>query len=160
MHLILNNVNIKCDNSAAIYVKKAQKVIITLSDGTTNTLNDGTSYVYDDAENEEPNAALYSKADLTINGTGTLVVNSNFNNGIRSNDLLKLVNGNIFVTAVNNAITGKDGILIKDGNYSIFMYGNLVDNSGGLRIRAVEYIFDKTKLLDFIIRNELVLSIE
>lgn len=130
VHLILNNVNIKCDNSAAIYVKKAQKVIITLSDGTTNTLNDGTSYVYDDAENEEPNAALYSKADLTINGTGTLVVNSNFNNGIRSNDLLKLVNGNIFVTAVNNAITGKDGILIKDGNYSI--------NAGNHGIKATK----------------------
>ena len=48
----------------------------------------------------------------------------------------------------------------KDGNYSIFVYGNLVDNSGGLGIRAVEYIVDKTKLLDFIIRNELVLSIE
>ena len=48
----------------------------------------------------------------------------------------------------------------KDGNYSIFVYGNLADNGGGLSVRAVEYIVDKTKLLDFIIHNELVVSIE
>ena len=66
-------------------------------------------------EKDEPTGCLFSKDDLTINGYGTLTVNGNYNNGIASKNDLKIVSGNITVTAKNNAIKGKDSFLMNSG---------------------------------------------
>lgn len=117
--LILNGVDITNTSSAPIYVSNAEKTVITLADGTENVVTDGTSYVFPDAETDEPNAAVFSNDDLTINGTGTLIVNANFNNGIDSDDDLKITGGNITVNAVNDGIKGRDSIAVLDGNITI-----------------------------------------
>ncbi len=70
VRLVLNGADISCSDSSAIYVKNAGKAVIILAEGTENSLSDGTEYVYDDAQEEEPSAALFSKSDLTINGRG------------------------------------------------------------------------------------------
>lgn len=124
VHLVLNGVNITCKDSAPIYVKEAKKVILTLVDGTANTVTDGASYTYDNAEKEEPNAAIFSKGDLTINGEGTLVVNANFNNGIGGKDKLKIISGTVTVNAANNGIKGKDCVAVKNGNITVTAGGN------------------------------------
>lgn len=124
VHLVLNGVNITCKDSAPIYVKEAKKVILTLVNGTTNIVTDGESYTYDNAEKEEPNAAIFSKGDLTINGEGTLVVNANFNNGIGGKDKLKIISGTITVNAANNGIKGKDCVAVKNGNITVTAGGN------------------------------------
>ncbi len=129
--LILNGVEVSCSDSAAIYVKNAEKVVLSLVEGTTNTFSDGENYTYDDAEKEEPNACIFSKDDLVISGNGTLNVTGNFNNGIASKDDLTITGGKINVTAVNNGIKGKDSIAVLTTDITIKAGGDAVksDNS-------------------------------
>ncbi len=122
--LVLNGVDITCSTSAPIYVKNAEKTVITLADGTENFITDGDSYIVEDSfiedsESIEPNAAIFSKDDLTINGSGSLTVNANYNNGIQSKDDLKITGGNITVNAVNDGIKGRDSIAVKDANITV-----------------------------------------
>lgn len=123
VHLILNGVKIHCEKSAPIYLNNGKKTVITLADNTVNELTDGKNYEYSVTETDEttgetkyePNAALFSKKALTINGNGSLEVVSKNNNGIGCKDELKIMSGNIKVQAVNNAIRGNDFVVIKDG---------------------------------------------
>lgn len=95
VHLVLNGATLTNSSSAPVYIKEAGKVIMTLEDGTVNTVTDAAKYVYPDAATDEPGAAIFSKADLTINGTGMLKVTGNYNDGITSKDDLKIVSGTI-----------------------------------------------------------------
>ncbi|WAI01764.1 carbohydrate-binding domain-containing protein [Methanogenium organophilum] len=119
VRIVLNGADISCSTSAPIYVLNAEKTVITLADGTKNSVTDGSSYILEDAESDEPNAAIFSKDDLTINGGGTLTVTANYNNGIQSKDDLKITSGIITVTAVNDGIKGKDSVAIRDGTITI-----------------------------------------
>lgn len=117
--IVLKGVSITNSSSAAIYVKDAKKTIITAADGTTNTLTDATSYTYDDVENEEPNACIFSKDDLVVNGSGKIQVNAQFNNGISSSNDLIIYEIELEISAVNTAIRGKDCVCVKDANITI-----------------------------------------
>lgn len=94
--LALENADITCPDSSPLYIYKAASVLLWLPEGSTSTLTDGGSYTFGDAlssaEEDEPNACLYSKADLIVAGTGGLTVNDNYNNGVTSKDNL-LVDG-------------------------------------------------------------------
>ena len=79
VRLILDGVTITCEDSAPIDGILAQTITVTLAEDSENVLTDGTEYVYDDASQEEPNAALYAKNNLVINGNGSLTVNANCN---------------------------------------------------------------------------------
>ena len=124
VYLILNGADINCSNSAPIYVKNAKKAIISLAEGTENNITDGETYVFEDESSNDPNAAIFSKDDMTIIGSGKLTVNANYNNGIASNDDLKIQSGNIIVNAKNNGIKGKDCINVTDGNITINSKGD------------------------------------
>ena len=76
-----------------------KKAIISLAEGTENNITDGETYVFEDESSNDPNAAIFSKDDMTIIGSGKLTVNANYNNGIASNDDLKIQSGNIIVNA-------------------------------------------------------------
>jgi hypothetical protein len=117
--LVLNGVDIACSTSAPIYILNAEKTVITLADGTENRVTDGDVYVFENAESDEPNAAIFSKDDLTINGNGSLMVHANCSNGIVSKDDLKITGGSITVNAVNDGIKGKDSIAVRDGVITI-----------------------------------------
>jgi hypothetical protein len=119
VRLVLNGTDITCSTSAPIYVRNAEKTLITLADGSENFVTDGTSYLFEDAESDEPNAAVFSKDDLTINGNGSLTVAANYNNGIASKDDLLITGGAITVKAVNDGLKGRDSIAVKDGIISI-----------------------------------------
>lgn len=109
VHLVLNGVDITSKTSAPIHASQCDKLIITLADGTENSLTDaGSSFQYVDPVEKEPNAALFCKDDLTINGTGALTVNAGFKNGIVSKDDLLIVSGDITVTAANHGLRGND----------------------------------------------------
>jgi len=114
VQLVLNGVDITCSDSAAIFVENADKVSITLVEGTENILSDGG-----DKDSSNADGCIYSKDDLSINGSGKLVVNGNVNNGIDCNNDIKIVGGTIEVTAVNNGIKAKQSISIKDGDISV-----------------------------------------
>ncbi len=115
----LNNANLTCSNSAPVYVKSAKRVVLALIEGTKNTITDGKEYVFEDATTDEPNAAIFSKDDLTIIGDGSLAVNANYNNGITSKDDLRIEGGQITVNAIADGLRGKDSITILDGKIAI-----------------------------------------
>jgi Carbohydrate-binding domain-containing protein Cthe_2159 len=124
VRLVLNGADISCSDSAPIYVKNADKVVIILADGTENVMTDGESYVLEDEEAGEPNAAIFSRSDLVINGTGSLTVDANYNNGIASKDDLKIVSGTITVDAVNDGLKGRDCIGVLDGTITVTAAGD------------------------------------
>lgn len=125
VHIILNNVSMTCSYCAPIFVNNADKVTITLKSGTVNTLADKLSAVVSDSSN----AVIYSKKDLSINGTGTLNITGVNNNGIQCQDDLKIVDGNITIAAANNAVRGKDSVTVAGGTLSISCKGNGIVSS-------------------------------
>lgn len=123
VRLIFDNMDITNSNNAPINIQSAARTIIVLAAGTYNTLTDANEYTYADGE-DEPNAALYSKDDLTITGSGYLTVNANYNDGITSKDGLLISNGNISVVAKDDGIRGKDYLIIEDGNFTVNAQGD------------------------------------
>lgn len=117
--LILNGVDIHSETTAPLFVRKSDKTILTLADGSQNRLSDSTTLVYEDTENEEPSAALFSKSDLVINGSGQLTVDAVFNDGIVSRDGLKVAGGIVVVNAADDALMGRDYVLIGGGDLTL-----------------------------------------
>lgn len=129
VRLIMNGVDITSKTNAAINIEQADKTILSLEAGTKNQLTDATSYVYEDEENQEANAALFSKDDLVINGTGTLTVNGQYNDGIVSRDDLIITGGTIDITAKDDGIVGRDLFALVDGTVNITAEGDGVKSS-------------------------------
>jgi hypothetical protein len=123
VELILNETDITYSQGAPIYVNNAGKTVITLAEGTANYITDGATYVFEDAESDEPNAVIFSQDDLIISGNGSLVVSANYKNGITCKDDLEINGGSVTVNAVNDGIKGKDSIVVKDGT--------IIVNAGG-----------------------------
>ena len=117
VQLVLDNADITCASSAAIYVKNAEKTFITLAEGSENILMNTAEYEAIDDNNID--AVIFSKDDLTLNGKGTLTINSEYGHGIVSKDDLKLVGGTYNITAENHALSGKDSVRIADGTYNL-----------------------------------------
>ncbi|MCR8659052.1 carbohydrate-binding domain-containing protein [Paenibacillus endoradicis] len=142
--LVLNGATIHNENSAAIYIEEAGKTIITLAEGTQNNLSDGSKYVYEN-NSDEPSGTLYSKDDLSINGTGTLTVNANFNDAIVGKDILKLVDGTYIVTSADDGIIGRDVLAIRAGKYTLDVNGDAMKstNDNEEELGAI-YIVDGT----------------
>lgn len=130
--LVLQDADITCSDSSALYIYKAASVLLYLPDGTASTLTDGSSYNYSDsvssAIDEEPNACLYAKSDLIIAGGGTLTVTGNANNGITGKDTLKIEGAAVNVKAANHGVNGKDCLVLKQANVTV--------TSGGDALRA------------------------
>lgn len=116
--LVLMGLNLTCLDSAPLYVVSADKVSLTLAEGTVNTFSDGTAY-NSNAFDKKPTACIYSRDDLTINGKGELVVNANVNNGIGTSNDLKIVSGTVTVNAVNNGLKGNDSVAIMGGTINV-----------------------------------------
>jgi hypothetical protein len=119
MRLILNGIDVSCSTSSPIYIIDAKKVIIVLEENTENYVKDGASYVFKDTTEDEPNAAIFSKSDLTIFGDGLLNVDGNYNDGIASKDGLIIRSGTITVNSVDDGIRGKDYLIIKSGEITV-----------------------------------------
>ncbi len=117
VHLVLMGASITCNDNAPIYIKNADKVVITLEENTDNFLTDGSEYVQSDDENVD--GVIFSKADLTLNGSGALTVTGNYKHGIVSKDDLVITGGVYTINAVKDGLNGKDCIKIKDGTFSI-----------------------------------------
>ncbi len=117
VQLVLNNAEINCNTSAAVYVKSADKVFVTLPAGTTNSLGGGTEYVQTDDNTVD--GVIFSKSDLTLNGTGTLKIDADYRHGIVTKDTLCITGGTYVIDAAKTCLAGKDGIKILDGNFTL-----------------------------------------
>lgn len=115
--LILDGLTVNSKDFASIYIVNADKCTITLKDGSQNYLIDSDKYTLIDDNNVD--AVIFSKADLVINGKGTLNINANYKHAIVSKDDLILIDGTYNINSVGTAIVGKDTLKIKDGTFNI-----------------------------------------
>lgn len=137
VRLVLENASITCTTTAPIYAKNADKVIISLPENTESTVTDtvtGTD------GNDELTAAIFAKCDLSVNGTGTLNVNANANDGITSEDKLTITGGVLNITSADDGLVGKDAVLIKDGTVHITASGNGIKSTKSEADKGYVYI--------------------
>ena len=117
LQLVFNGVNITSKTSAALYILEADKVFLTLSDGTNNTLANGGSFTAIDDSNID--SALFSKQDLTMNGTGSLTVTSPAGHGIVCKDDLVITGGSYTVNSASHGFDANDSVRLTDATLNI-----------------------------------------
>ncbi len=115
VRLVLNQAVLSHEDDALIYVESAEKVILTLAEGTQNKLQDGSLY----KDQTEATATIYSEFDLTVNGSGSLIITARANNAIQSKKELILLNGTVVMDAKDKGLVGKDAVKIKGGSWTI-----------------------------------------
>lgn len=118
IRLVFNGVNISCSDNAAIFIYDADKVTITLESGSENYLSDGEQYNLEE-ETSNVDGAIFSRADLTLNGSGSLDITANYKHGIVCKDDLVIAGGSYTVNSASGGIYGKDSIKINDGSFTV-----------------------------------------
>ena len=134
VELLLDNFKATSSDGPALIVKKASVAIITLVDGTDNVLTDAETYSAA-AKADSYDAALFSKSNLILRGTGKLTVDARYDGGIKCKDILTVEGGEYAVTAPGNGITGHDAVLIGGGTFAV--------TAGGDAIQATEELDKK-----------------
>ncbi len=148
VRLILNNVSITNSKGPAIYVKKAEDVVIVTEKDSKNYLEDGNNYSDSDII-----GTIYSSSDITFDGEGLLSVKSNKEDAIVGKDDLKIIKGNYEIEAKDDGIRGKDSVYIKNGTFKINALGDSIkstndtDTSKGF-VLIENGVFDLTSTLD------------
>ena len=161
VEIILSGVDITSSDSAAIYSLNADQVLVTLAEGTENTLTNGGAYAAIDENNID--GVIFSKTDLILSGSGSLSIDAPAGHGVVSKDDLTVTGGSYAVTAAEHGFerkdrleisggtfqitSGKDGLhaentedptkgelYIKDGAYSISAQGDAISAGGALRV--------------------------
>lgn len=117
VRLVLNGVSLNSDTSAALYVKQADKVFVTLARGTENNLSNKSEFVAVDENSID--SVIFSKDDLTLNGEGTLEINAAYGHGVVSKDDLVITSGTYHITAASHALSGNDSVRIADGSFTL-----------------------------------------
>lgn len=117
--LRLSGVKLTNPTGAAINVQAADKLYITLEDGTENVISDGAEY-----SDTDVNACIYSRENLEIKGSGSLTVNAAYNHGISGKDSVEIGNGNIEINAKNDGIHVNDTMLVSGGIVNITAEGD------------------------------------
>ena len=117
VQLVLNDVSISSDTGAAIYVAQADKVFVTLAEGTSSTLTNGGRFAQD--ADGEIDAVIYAKDDLTLNGSGSLTINSPAGHGIVGKDDVTVTGGSYAITSADSAMTANDTLAVAGGSFQI-----------------------------------------
>ncbi len=117
VQLVLADLSLSCETSAPIYVRNADKVFITLADGSDNSLSTTGEFVQINDNNID--AVIFSKEDLTLNGTGSLTITSAYGHGIVSKDDLVVTGGTYTMTCAGHGLSGKDSVRILDGTFNL-----------------------------------------
>lgn len=115
--LIFSGAAIHSDSFAPLYVMDAGKVVLTLAEGTENSLSSGSAFEVLDGESID--AALYSKRDLVINGSGKLTVTAPAGKGISSKDHLLLTGGTITIQSASHGLDANDSLRIRNAALTI-----------------------------------------
>ena len=117
VQLVLNDVSISSDTGAAIYVAQADKVFVTLAEGTSSTLTNGGRFAQD--ADGEIDAVIYAKDDLTLNGSGSLTISSPAGHGIVGKDDVTVTGGSYAITSPDSAMTANDTLAVAGGSFQI-----------------------------------------
>lgn len=114
----LNGVSVTCTDDACLRIDQAEKVFLTLAEGTDNTFTSGETYS-EEALADNTGSVIYAHDDLTINGTGNLTITAGYKHGIDANDSLVITGGNISITAPQDGIHANDGFSFTSAHLTI-----------------------------------------
>ncbi len=117
LQVVLRGVTVNCEHSSALYIRQADKVFLTLDGNTENRFSTTGEFVATD--DSAIDAAIFSKEDLTINGSGSLIVDCATDHGIVSKDDLAVTGGVISITAAGHGLCGKDCVKISGGTFTV-----------------------------------------
>ena len=118
VQLVLNNAEITNSTGPAIYVKSADKVFITLQEGTANTLTD-SGEEYTQSGEKSIDGVIFADSDLTLNGSGKLTVTAGYKHAIVSKKDLTITGGSYEITSAEKALEGENSIRICGGEFVI-----------------------------------------
>lgn len=143
VQLVLDQAELTCSNGPAILVESADKVFITLPESSASTVLDGAVYAL--TEDGSPDAAIFSRADLCINGTGTLTVSGAYKHGIVSKDDLVIAGCTLSISAASTGLDGKDCVKVVNAVITVEAGSNGVrsDNTEDAD-RGFVYLADST----------------
>lgn len=130
VQLVLDGASVANEAHAALYILSGDKVFVTLAEGSENALASSGEFVQTDENTVD--AAVFSKSDVTFNGSGSLAVLCESGHGIVSKDDLKVTGGTYLVSAAKQGMTGKDSVRIAGGSFTV------ESGSDGLRSRNEE----------------------
>jgi len=117
VNIVLKNASVTSKTSAALYVRKAAEVTVSLDELSRNVLKNGGTYTAIDENNID--SVIFSKGDLVFTGSGTLDIDASAGHGIVSKDTLSIVNGKYNIEAASHGIAGKDSVNIGGGEFNI-----------------------------------------
>lgn len=117
IQLIFDGVSISRQGSAALYIKQADKVFLTTAPGSKNSLSSTGDFAAIDENNID--AAIFSKDDLTLNGSGALNIYCETGHGVVSKDDLVISGGSYVIDAASHGLSGKDSVRVADGAFEI-----------------------------------------
>lgn len=121
VRLILDGASITAASGPAIRENAADKLIITLADGSVNTL---VSQAALEENGEKYSAALYAKDDLSLNGAGTLKIESAGGHGVQSKADLIIAGGVLEITSAKDGLRGKNSVTLLGGDISVTAGGD------------------------------------
>ncbi|MBQ9662526.1 MAG: carbohydrate-binding domain-containing protein [Oscillospiraceae bacterium] len=152
VRLVLDGVSITNSDSAAIYVVSADKLVIKLKDGSSNTLTTSGSFVQTDSNNVD--GVIFSKEDVTVKGSGSLTVSAPYGHGIVSKDDLTVKSGSISISAGRKALSANDELTVEDGTLDLIAgtegmeATQVILNGGSVSIQAGDDGINATALSD------------
>lgn len=117
IQLVLDGVTLHSESYAPIYIREADKVFLTLAPGSENTLSNSGTYTQQDDHNVD--APLFCRSDLTLNGTGSLTVESPGGHGVVCKDDLVVTGGTYTVTAASHGLSANDSVRIGGGTFTV-----------------------------------------
>ncbi len=117
VQIVLKDASITSSDSAALYVKSADKVFVTLAEGTENTLANGGSFVADGDTNVD--GAVFAKDDVTFNGSGSLTINSPAGHGVVGKDDVKFAGGTYTITAAKHGVQANDSVRLAESDVTV-----------------------------------------
>ena len=115
--ILFNGAEISCSDAACLDVEQADKVFLTLGEGTENRMT--TLGFSQEAEAAGMDGTVFSRDDLSINGMGSLTVSASEAHGIVGNDDLVIAGGKITVDAALDALHANDGLRIMSADMQL-----------------------------------------
>ena len=117
VQIVLKDASITSNDSAAVYVKSADKVFVTTAAGTDNMLANGGSFTADGDTNVD--GAVFAKDDITFNGSGSLTISSPAGHGVVGNDDVKFGGGTYVITASGHGVKANDSARFAESDVTI-----------------------------------------
>ncbi|MCR5603523.1 MAG: carbohydrate-binding domain-containing protein [Lachnospiraceae bacterium] len=131
--IMLDNVTLYNEEDACIRVEEADKVFITLKEGSTNALSGGEAYS-EKAIEDGAEAVIFSRDDLTINGSGSLTVKADYKHGIKANDDLAITGAVVDITSKQDAIHVNEDIALVNADLTISAGDDAVTTEGTIHV--------------------------